>query len=110
MNFDFPKLIGQLNDEERITFYEILAHNLTVCVRGVWCEESINDREKVERMKGINEIMHRVVMKSAMLRVNRNGWSELDSWEDIKHWVSCSPKIESIIEWALETSYNSCRR
>jgi hypothetical protein len=26
MKFDFPKLIGELSDEERIRFYEILAH------------------------------------------------------------------------------------
>ncbi|HXQ37353.1 MAG TPA: hypothetical protein VN843_25310, partial [Anaerolineales bacterium] len=27
--FDYIKLIGELNDEERLEFYEYLAHNLT---------------------------------------------------------------------------------
>lgn len=28
LEFDFPKLIGALSDEERISFYEFRAHNL----------------------------------------------------------------------------------
>ena len=36
MEFDFPKLIGALGNEERISFYELLANNLTISVRGIW--------------------------------------------------------------------------
>lgn len=109
MQFDFPNLIGQLNDEERIRFYEILAHNLTVSVRGIWSDDKLTDSQKVECMKWINEIMHRVVMKSAYLRMDRNKYSETDSWEDIKHWVAQSPELETSVEWALEMSYKWCR-
>jgi len=110
MDFDFPHLISELSDEERITFYEILAHNLTVCVRGIWSDDGLTDGQKIEGLKWVNEIMHRVVMKSALLRVDKNQFSELDSWEDIKHWVSLSPEIEAPVEWALKFSYESCRR
>jgi hypothetical protein len=110
MQFDFPKLIGELGDEERIGFYEILAHNLTVAVRGIWSDEKLTDEQRVEQMKWLNEIMHRVVMKSAYLRMERNQWSEVDSWEDIKHWVAQSPELGSAVEWALKLSYRSCRR
>ena len=110
MDFDFPNLIDGLNDEERIRFYEILAHNLTVSVRGVWSDEHLTDSKKVECLKWLNEIMHRVVMKAALLRVNKNQYSESDSWEDIKHWVSFSPEIDAPVGWALKTSYESCRR
>lgn len=110
MEFDFPKLIGQLSDEERIRFYEILAHNLTVTVRGVWSDEKLTDHEKVERLKWINEILHRVTMKAAYLRMNRNLFSEIDSWEDINHWVRQCPEIETSIEWTLKMSYESCKR
>ena len=30
MDFDYIKLIGELNDEERLKFYEYLVHHLTV--------------------------------------------------------------------------------
>jgi hypothetical protein len=110
MDFDFPNLIGELSDEERITFYEILAHNLTVCVRGIWSDDQLTDGQKVERLKWVNEIMHRVVMKSALLRVQKNQFSESDSWDNIKHWVSLSPEIGASVEWALKLSYEGCRR
>jgi hypothetical protein len=109
MEFDFPNLIGALSDERRISFYEALAHNLTVSVRGIWSDEHLTDSRKVECLKWVNEIMHGVVMKAALLRVQQNQLSESDSWEGIKHWVSQSPELESHVEWALKTSYESCR-
>jgi hypothetical protein len=109
MDFDFPKLIGALSDEERIRFYEILAHNLTVSVRGIWSDDDLTDSNKLDCLKWLNEILHRVVMKAALLRLKKNTWSESDSWENINHWISLSPEISRHVEWALKTSYESCR-
>lgn len=50
-----------------IRFYEISAHNLTISIRATWSDEELSDSQKVERMKWINEIMQRVVLKSAAL-------------------------------------------
>ena len=110
MNFDYIKLIGELSDEERLQFYEYLAHNLTVSVRAIWSDAGLTDGEKVENLKWLNEIMHRVTMKSALLRTHKNTFSESDSWEDIQHWVSRSSDIEPHVEWALKFSYDSCHR
>lgn len=110
MEFDFPNLIGALSNEERTSFYEILAHNLTVSVRGIWSDEHLTDSKKVKCLKCVNEIMHRVVMKAVLLRVQKNQFSESDSWEGIKHWVSLSPEIGAHVEWALKASYESCHR
>jgi len=88
MKFEFSKLIGDLSDDERLRFYEILAHNLTVSVRGIWSDDQLSDHERVEHMKWVNEIMHRVVMKSAKLRMKQDDYSEGDFWEGIKHWVA----------------------
>lgn len=108
MDFDYINLIGELSDEERLKFYECLAHNLTVSVRAVWSNEGLTDGEKVEKLKWLNEIMHRVTMKSALLRTHKNTYSESDSWEDIQHWVSCCSDIGPDVEWALKFSYDSC--
>lgn len=110
MDFDFPNLIGALSDEERIRFYEILAHDLTVSGRGIWSDEDFTDSQKLEGLKWLNEIMHRVVMKAAYLRLQKNTMSESDSWEDIKHWVSLCPEIAKYVEGALKFSYRNCRQ
>ena len=110
MNFDYPQLIGNLSDEERLRFYEILAHNLTVSVRAIWSDDELSDAQKVEYLKWVNEIMHGVVQKCAALRLGRNRFSEEDSWETIKHWVSLNPGIGGHVWWAVKASYESCRR
>ena len=110
MDFDYPHLIGNLSDEERLRFYEILAHNLTVSIRAIWSEDNLSEAQKVEGMKWLNEIMHRVVQKSAALRMGRNSFSEEASWGSIQHWVSLSPMLSRHVVWAVKASYESCRR
>jgi hypothetical protein len=103
--FDYPSAIGALDSEPRLLFYEALAHNLTVSVRAIWSNEKISDGEKVEQLKWLNEIMHRVTSKIRVLRLNRHEWTEADSWAHIKHRVSLCPSLESDVERAVRTTY-----
>ena len=66
--------VSELTPENLI--HDVLAHNVTVSVRRVWYQ--LNDAKKVEQLRWINDLMHRVVLKSAALRSNRNEVSELD--------------------------------
>ncbi len=104
-DFDYPATIGALDLEQRLLFYEVLAHNLTVCVRAIWSNEETSDEKKVEQLKWLNEIMHRVTSKIRVLRLNTHEWTESDSWEDIKHWVAQCPSIEGDIAWAIRSAY-----
>jgi hypothetical protein len=108
MTFDYPQLVMNLSEEERIRFYELLANNLTVNVRGIWSDDSLSDAQKVECMRWLNEIMHGVVQKSAALRSRRHSYSEEESWESINHCVSQSPAIDGSVEWAIKASYERC--
>jgi hypothetical protein len=103
--FDYPATIGALDSEQRQLFYEVLAHNLTVSVRAIWSDEASSAEEKVEQLKWLNEIMHRVTSKIRVLRLNLHEWTETDSWNDIRHWVSLCPSLESEVEWVIRTSY-----
>ena len=109
MDFDYPNLIGSLSDEERLRFYETLAHNLTVSVRAIWSDDDLSDAEKVEGMKWLNEIMHGVTQKATALRLGRNDFSEEASWEAITHWARQNSMFSSLVGWAIKTSYESCR-
>lgn len=104
-DFDYPSAIGALDAEQRLLFYEVLAHNLTVSVRAIWSNEKTSAEQKVEQLKWLNEIMHRVTSKLQVLRLNLHEWTEADSWNDIKHWVSLCPSLEGDIEWAIRTTY-----
>ena len=106
MSFDYPKAVGALPDDRRLVFYELLAHNLTVIVRCIWSDEGITDAEKVDRMKWVNEILHRVTSKVRVLRLGEHEWTEEDSWECIKHWISQNPSIQGDICAAIKWSYD----
>jgi hypothetical protein len=101
---------GALTAEERIRFYEFLAHNLTISVRGIWSDENFTDSQKIEGMKCVNEIMHRVVKIPSALKSGHDMWSEADTCGTIEHWVSLSPEIGEHVWWAIKESYESCRR
>ncbi len=109
--FDYPKLIGELNLKQKQIFYTYLAHNLTVSVRGVRLNGKLTDSQKVEGMKLINEIMHRLVLRIAELHkieeIEDDSWTEADFWEMIKDWVSENYQVVAgEVGWAIKTSYN----
>lgn len=60
MKFDYLEKIEALNAKQRVYFYELFAHFLTVSLRGVLFTEGIADPERVARAKWLNEIAHRI--------------------------------------------------
>src|SRR5262245_2778859 len=68
--------IGSLSEGQRLYSFELLAHYLTVVVRVISSDWEISDAEKVERIKGVNEILHRVTAKVWALRLRTQEWSE----------------------------------
>jgi hypothetical protein len=72
----FAEQMAKLSDEQRLHFYEVLAHNLTVAVRGIWSDEQIDDPEKVDRMKWVNEVLYRVTASVYVLRLKTHEWTE----------------------------------
>jgi hypothetical protein len=93
----FAESIGSLGHEQRLHFYEVLAHNLTVAVRGIWSDPRITDAEKVERMKWVNEVLHRVTAKVYVLRLRTHEWTEADFEGMIVGYIQSHPNIASDI-------------
>jgi hypothetical protein len=103
--FDYAERIGGLTKEQRLYFYEVLAHQLTVAARMVWSDEALSDTQKVTQLKWLNEILHRVTAKVYTLRLQTHEWSEADSFDDIRHWISQEPAIAPRVGWAVMVSY-----
>jgi len=110
MPFDFAEQIGALPAEQRLEFYEILAHELTISIRAFWSDEALSLDEKVERMKWVNEILHRVVAKVRVFRLSLHEWTEADFAQQIQGWVEQCPAIGQEVDWAIRHSYRSVTR
>ena len=103
----FAESIGGLTGERRLHFYEVLAHNLTDAIRGIWSNSGVGDAEKVERMKWVNEVMHRVTAKVYVLRLNTHEWTETDFEDMLLGYIQSHPGIASDIGWAVRSSYRT---
>lgn len=111
--FDYVKNINSLTLEQKRKFYVLLAHDLTVSVRAIWHDESFSDVEKIEGMKWINEIMHRLVFRIEELhqisKLEEDSWTEEDFWQIIIDYCSENPKVLSgNVGWAIKSSYERC--
>lgn len=104
---EFPARMARLTEEQRLTFYEVLAHDLTVAIRRVWSDELITDAEKVERIKWVNEILHRVTAKVRVLRIKSHEWTEEDFGLMIRGYVEHCPGITEVVYESLNRSYRS---
>jgi hypothetical protein len=101
MAFDFPKLVGALTGEERLCFYECLAHDLTVANRFIWSNNSLSDAEKVDQMKWLNEILHRVTAKTVCLRRHTHEWTEQDFGSMVQGYIAKNQAIVPLVTESL---------
>jgi hypothetical protein len=53
--------INEWPSERRRRFYLRLGHNLTIAARAVWSDEKLEASVMVERLKALNELLHRVL-------------------------------------------------
>lgn len=111
--FDYAKNIGELTLERKRKFYVLFAHDLTVSIRVIWSDENLADAEKVEGMKWINEIMHRLIFRIEELyeisKVEDDLWKEEDFYKTINHWISQNHEIVADhVGWSIKSSYERC--
>jgi hypothetical protein len=88
-----------------VYFYESLAHNLTVSARLVWSNDDTSDSEKLDQLKWLNEIQHRVTSKIQVERTKRHEWPELEFIEMANHYVKLCPAISGMVAGAISKSY-----
>ena len=106
----FPTLVAKAPLDRRVRFYEALLHELTVAVRTVWADEHLRDAAKVELMKWLNEVMHRIINRIVDLRYNPTPiWSAQDDAAMLNEYSSENPRLAWLIAqsvfhsfWALE--------
>lgn len=103
----FAEHTMKLSGEHRLHFYEVLAHNLTIAIRGVWSDDSTSDAEKVERMKWFNELLHRVTAKASSQRLSPGAWTEEDFGDMVEAYIESDKGIGADVERAVRFSYQA---
>jgi hypothetical protein len=107
MNFNYPEKIEALSPKQRLYFYELFAHFLTVYMRGVLFTEGIVDSERVERAKWLNEIAHRITYKIFVMNKKPDAeWTDAEIQEMIEMNIEKHPAIRTDVNAAIETSYH----
>jgi hypothetical protein len=101
----FAERMAALTEEQRLHFYELLAHTLTVSIRGVWSDGSIGDAEKVERIKWVNEILHRATANVWVLRLKTHEWTEEDFGSLVRDYIDSCGAIREEVSRAIDRSY-----
>jgi hypothetical protein len=99
---EYAEAVASLDGDRRRRFYEALAHNLTVCARAIWSDDQLTDAEKVDRMKWLNEIQHRVIGKL----LTGESWADAKFFEGVlRARTDECPPLRGEVGWAVKQSY-----
>ena len=104
---EYAAYVGKLSKNEKLYFYETLAHNLTVAPRSIWSNPKSNSDEVVEQLKELNEIQHRVTSKIKVERLELHEWPEDEFIGMIWHYVKLCPRIGDDVSYAIKSSYDT---
>lgn len=69
--------LGSKSIQEKIVFFELLLHNLTLMNRGIWDDPETSDQMKLECLKWSNELAHSVLNKHSSLKRGEDNNSEM---------------------------------
>jgi len=101
---DLPAKLSTLSAQQRGQFYERVAYNLTICIRAVWSAEKLTEAEKVDGMKRLNEIQHRITSKIMQERLHPGSWTDGEFAPQFTDWVRNWPALQRHVDWAISES------
>ena len=105
MNFNFVQTIGELPSDIKMAYYMNFAHSLTVGVRAIWSDETIDVNDRLERLKWMNELMHRVINRAIDLQSEPYTWNEEAIWQLLLGTVAQCPAINGDAGGAMLSAY-----
>lgn len=85
----FDDLIDELSlfsDPDKVLFCELLIFQFTLTNRGIWSDIKLQDKEKVDAMKWLNELSHRIWNIIFDLKNNKGDDSISRLYENIKFY------------------------
>lgn len=105
MPVDYVPLIAALSRSDKIRFYIVLARDLTIATRMIWADLHLSDAERVEQMKWVNEVQHRVINRLADLHGDYGTWTEQQVWDVIWQHLAQDRATAAHVRGALKRAY-----
>ena len=102
---NYAEIVSAFSKEEKLRFYEALAHLLTVGCRAIWLNDHLSKDEMIDAMKWLNEIQHRVTAKIGVERRETHEWKEADFISMMSDYARYHPIVGTQVAYAIEQSY-----
>lgn len=106
---EYIQTIEALDRDQKLSFYESLAHLLTVYIRAIQSDEDLEDHEKLEAIKWMNEIMHSVTAKITVERTNSHDWSESDFLNMVTEYCDKNAVTKHYVEYSYSDLLKSIK-
>ncbi|MCP4178771.1 MAG: hypothetical protein GY756_13480 [bacterium] len=104
---NFIELLSKFDENEKISFYMIFLHNLTIAIRSIWSNQDLTDKDKILQIKWVNEVIHNIISLISHIRSRTNSYTDEKVWEGIKHWASQNNNAASEIASSLKMTYET---
>ncbi|MCV6638324.1 hypothetical protein [Candidatus Albibeggiatoa sp. nov. NOAA] len=106
---NYAEMISNLTQDEKVAYYEFVAHSLTIGCRSIWSDNTLTDQQKIEGMRYINEILHRIISKIRVERQQLHEWKEEHIIEMMLRYVQQAPHIKGEVACAITESYKKVK-
>lgn len=103
----YSTMIDGLDVKAQSIFYNRFSLNLTIAVRYVVHDESIDDRVKLDLISKINEVAHQTANRQGNLISNLSIMSNSDFVEILEYLVQNDRALESVVRHSLEDTMYS---
>lgn len=105
MSGKFSEAVQLLDLEQKRSFYQFFALDLTEAVRVTISNEDLSHAEKIDRVNWLNEILSQIVV-----RLRGLGWEPqevvIPEFEKtVRHWVGQNSEIGWMVSFALKRAY-----
>jgi hypothetical protein len=102
-------LVKQFSADELLPVIERFAYNLTVAIRHIWSNESMDCGRQLKCILLINEIQHRTTARIPNLRLGRDEWGA-DFWAMVSEYADQDPEVSVQVGEALRFSCGKVQR
>jgi hypothetical protein len=102
---DLLKYVKQLDSAKKLEFYDRLGFNLTIAVRSIWSNPVTSDKEKIEAIKIVNELSHRVFNWMWKLRDGDQTFEDSNCFSVIEDYARQNREAAGEIAEAFKSSY-----